>query len=109
MINKGLVRDDTGGYLQWSHENGHLRHSEILFQFCEENDESSRALKDLNQAGVKVAFDTQYSVPSHVGGDMLHDMFGPGASNYHLWLRKIKKTFDPNGVSEPSQYISVKE
>jgi hypothetical protein len=29
--------------------------------------------------------------------------------DYHLWLRKIKKTFDPNGVSEPAMYISAKD
>jgi hypothetical protein len=39
----------------------------------------------------------------------MHDMFGPSASNYHLWLRKIKKAFDPNGVSESSGYITAKE
>jgi hypothetical protein len=28
--------------------------------------------------------------------------------NYHLWLRKIKKAFDPEGVSEGSHYITAK-
>ena len=26
---------------------------------------------------------------------------------YHIWLRKIKKAFDPDGISEPSGYISA--
>jgi hypothetical protein len=36
-------------------------------------------------------------------------MYGPEAHNYHLLLRKIKKTFDPNAASEASNYITAKE
>jgi len=44
-----------------------------------------------------------------VWSDEIHDMYGPYACNYTKWLRKIKKTFDPNNASEPSHYISAKE
>ncbi len=42
-------------------------------------------------------------------GDADHDMVGPKVNNYHLWLRKIKKAFDPNITSDPSWYITPKE
>jgi hypothetical protein len=48
-----------------------------------------------------------FGVPHHVWSDGLHDMYGPNACNYHLLLRKIKKAFDPNQVSESSNYITA--
>jgi hypothetical protein len=48
-------------------------------------------------------------VPGHVFGDAAHDLYGPPCSNYHTWLRRIKKTFDPNGSSEGSNYITDKD
>ncbi len=50
-----------------------------------------------------------YTAPVTVWGDRAHDKWGPHLGNYHLWLRQIKKAFDPNGVSEPAMYISAKE
>ena len=107
MIKKGLLRDDGGAYLTWPHERGHLGHAEMLVQFSTQNPESVKAIGDLHKEAMKIALDSHYGVPHSVGGQ-LHDMFGPYASNYHLWLKKIKKMFDPNGVSDPSGYISSK-
>lgn len=107
LIKKGLLRDDGGGYLTWSHEHGHLGHAEMLIQF-QPTPEVVKAVGDLHEKAVKIALDINYGVPHQISGE-LHDMFGPHASNYHLWLRKIKKTFDPNEVSDPSAYISSKE
>jgi hypothetical protein len=56
-----------------------------------------------------LAIEKRYTAPVTVWGDRAHDKWGPHLDNYHLWLRKIKKTFDPNGVSEPAMYISAKE
>jgi hypothetical protein len=57
----------------------------------------------------KVSIDGHFGVPQHVMGDAVHDMYGPNASNYESWLRKIKKAFDPNGASESSLYITAKD
>jgi len=46
--------------------------------------------------------------PFFVEGDRMHDMFGPAMMNYHKWLRKIKKEFDPNGIADSGFYISTK-
>jgi glycolate oxidase len=50
---------------------------------------------------------------SHVGGitatpgcDAFYNAVGPGHSNLHLWLRKFKKEFDPQGVSEGNFYVT---
>jgi glycolate oxidase len=109
LIDEGLVRDDTAGYISWSHEHGHLGHGEMLFQLNDESPEAMKAKAELRGKGCEIALKTNYGVPSQANGDALHDMFGPHACNYHSWLRKIKKTFDPKGLSDAFQYISAKE
>lgn len=41
------------------------------------------------------------------GYDACHEQYGPHTSDYHSWLRKFKKTFDPNGASESTNYITA--
>jgi hypothetical protein len=55
-----------------------------------------------------MAINRHFGVPANVFGDKSHDIYGSSTSNYHLWLRKIKKTFDPNNTSEGSYYITDK-
>jgi hypothetical protein len=52
----------------------------------------------------KTAIEGHFGVPGHCLG-VAHEEFGPYASNYHLWLKKIKNTFDPNLVSESTHYV----
>ena len=33
--------------------------------------------------------------------------FDPLIGNYHLWLREIKRAFDPDNVSDPAFYVSL--
>ena len=63
----------------------------------------------INNDSNEISINEHFGVPQHVWSDSLHDMYGPYASDYHLWLRKIKKTFDPNVASESSTYITVKD
>ena len=52
--------------------------------------------------------DGHYGLPHHLFNDFQHDFFGPHTYNYTYWLRRIKKSFDPNGVSEASNHITAK-
>jgi glycolate oxidase len=108
LIKKRLVRDDGGTFLHWSQEHGHLGHAEMLVQF-KPTPEQVKAVQELHGKAFKTALDIHYGVPNHVSGDIFHDMFGPHACNYHLWMRKIKRAFDPNEASDPMAYISGKE
>jgi hypothetical protein len=45
-------------------------------------------------------------IPFFIVGDAQHELYGPRTSNYHIWLRKIKKAFDPKGISDSGHYIS---
>jgi glycolate oxidase len=46
--------------------------------------------------------------PLLVGGAAAQ-ILGSMLGNLHIWLRKIKRAFDPNNVSDPSWYISAEE
>ena len=107
-INKGVFRDDGGEYLQWPHEHGHLGHAELLVQF-KRGPDAMKAVSDLSEKAMKIAIDSHYGVPHLVMGTASHNKIGPHASNYHLWMKKLKKTFDPNEASDPGAYISGKE
>jgi FAD/FMN-containing dehydrogenase len=70
--------------------------------------EVAEAIGSFNAEATKLAIDLHYGVTHMVAGDEAHDLFGPHASNYHVWMRKLKKALDPKGVSDSGQYISSK-
>ena len=67
-----------------------------------------KAVRNLQQEALRIAIDINYGVPRPLFG-AVHDIIRPYASNYHLWQRKIKKAFDPNSVSDASDYIAATE
>jgi hypothetical protein len=64
------------------------------------------AVREFGRRQDEIAINTRYGVSQIVMGDVRHEKYGPHANNYHLWLKKIKKAFDPDGLSESSEYIS---
>jgi glycolate oxidase len=108
-IDKGLLHaDGTHPFVQ-SIEHGHQGHGELLVRYFPNNPESAKAGMELFMAANKIAVEGCFGVPAHVWSDAIHDMYGPYACNYTKWLRKIKKTFDPNAASEASNHITAKE
>jgi glycolate oxidase len=106
LMEKGLVLDDGSEPFIMTLEHGHFGHAELLIRY-RPNPETMAGLGKLIEEGAfGSALKYRYGVPHLVGGDALHDLFGPVTSNYHLWLRKIKKAFDPNGISESTHHIS---
>jgi hypothetical protein len=108
MIKRGVaVNDAGGGYMNWTMENGHFGHGECTVRFSPEADPKAieAAKIEFQEKATKLSIDT-YGVPTQLSGDKVHNFFGPLACNYHVWMKKIKKNFDPNGVSESSDYIS---
>jgi len=107
LIKRGLVLDDSTIPFVTSLEHGHFGHSEVLLRYTPSPETMEGMGKFVDRAN-EVAIKGHFGLPHHVFGDKLHDLFGPHIDNYHLWLRKIKKTFDPNGASESSNHISAK-
>jgi glycolate oxidase len=111
LIKEGALFDDgTAPFIQ-STEHGHLAHGEVLARGSMrlKGDELREMQRSINMGSNKISIEGHFGMPQHVWSDALHDMYGPHTSNYHLWLRKIKKTFDPNGASESSTYITAKD
>jgi glycolate oxidase len=104
---KGLLLDDGADAFPWTEEHGFLSHAEVLFRLAASR-ESLEGVQYLREESAKLALKEPAGVPFSVYGDRLHDLFGPSTSNYHLWLRKIKKAFDPNGAADSACYITAK-
>jgi glycolate oxidase len=109
FINKGLLYGDGTDPFVQSIEHGHQGHGELLIRYFPNIPESAQASFEVFMTANRTAVEGRFGVPHHVWSDDIHDMYGPETSNYTKWLRKIKKTFDPNAASEPGHYISAKE
>jgi glycolate oxidase len=109
LIKKGLSLEESTYPFVQSIEHGHTGHGEILVRFAPANPDSIANVQGaLMREANKRAIEGHFGVPHHVWSDELHDQYGPHTCNYHLLLRKIKKAFDPNQVSESSNYIIAK-
>jgi glycolate dehydrogenase FAD-linked subunit len=105
---RGNVRADDGFdcVIGMVFENGHTGHAEQLVM-THPTGEGWRDLMAFSDECEDLGIRRGYTAPVTVWGDRAHDKWGPHLGNYHLWLRQIKKTFDPDGVSEPTMYISA--
>ncbi len=110
LVKQGLLLDDATYPFVQSIEHGHTGHGEILIRYAPASpDHIEKVQGMLDREANKTAIEGRFGVPQHVWSDKLHDMYGPHTMNYHQWLRKIKKTFDPNQASESSNYITAKD
>lgn len=108
LIKRGLVHDDNVDPFITSLEQGQLTHSEVLLRWTPDPEVAAGGLEFLWHANEDTV-NGHHGLPHHLWSDAMHDFFGPHSTNYTHWLRKIKKSFDPNGVSESSHHISAKD
>lgn len=108
LIARGMVWADSTIPFITSIEHGQLAHSEVLLRYTPAPDVAGGVMEYVGKSNAN-AVDGHYGLPHHANNDGQHDFFGPHMLNYHQWLRKVKKSFDPNGASEPSSYISAKD
>jgi glycolate oxidase len=88
-------------------ENGHGGHCELLVQGIDTS--STEAINEIgkfNDVIQKTLVEGHFGT-GYAAGNAEHDYFGPHTSNYHIWMRKVKKTFDPNAASDENFYISA--
>jgi hypothetical protein len=109
LIADGSLFDDGISPFIQSIEHGHMGHGEVLARISMRVKDPQSVNRIINAGSNEISINEHFGVPQHVWSDALHDMYGPHASNYHLWLRTVKKTFDPNGASEASTYITAKD
>ena len=107
LIEEGKLLDDgTDPFVQLV-EHGHAGHAELLIRLNRKHPEAAKTPMEVAAFANKMAIEGHFGVPGHAWGDAAHDQYGPHTSNYHLWLRKIKKTYDPNAASESTNYITA--
>jgi len=103
-----LFDDGTSHFIQ-SIEHGHTGYGEILARIFLRRKNPTEGQRQIGMGSNEISIKEHFGVPHHVWSDAVHDTYGPHTCNYHPWLRKIKKTFDPNEASESSTYITAKE
>ncbi len=108
-IKKGVIGNDFGeGVWMTSYESGHYFHVESITLFDQTDEESVKGMGEFMEDNYQFDLVKHLGAPFFVEGDRMHNMFGPYMMNYHKWLRKIKKAFDPNEIADSGFYISAK-
>lgn len=108
-IDKGGIIDDCADNV-WGlpYEQGTFSHLEELYMYDITNPEARKAsveyLKSIAEASQNRPLGLGLGTVDSEGSTM-HNVFGPIACNYHIWLKEIKKTFDPNNASDPGFYV----
>jgi hypothetical protein len=110
FIKKGVIMDDGGdNSATLVFDQGHLGYTEMLIMYDHHDDESAEGafeyLAEANQACLDECLGPAIFQVSQVGKGK-HGQFGPKCFNYDMWLRKIKKEFDPNNACDPTAYAS---
>jgi glycolate oxidase len=104
LIDAGRIFADGSGPFIQPLEHGHCGHGELLIRYNPNLPESAMVQGEVMQFANQTAISGHFGVPGHVFGPA-HELYGPQTSDYNRWLKKIKKTFDPNGASESTHYI----
>ncbi|MFX1453521.1 MAG: hypothetical protein ACFFCM_22010, partial [Promethearchaeota archaeon] len=109
-IKKNVIANDLGeGVWMTSYESGHYFHMEAPTFYDQTIEESVKGMADYMEESNQMDLLKHLGVPFFIEGDKLHDEWGPQLMNHNLWLRKIKETFDPKGLSDSGYYISGKK
>ena len=100
---KGVILAD-GTYNTWGviWESGHIAHFECGHQFDHTDEKSYKGVAEMMREGVETAM----KIPLASHWILPAKMIGPASENFHLWLGRIKRAYDPNLKSDPSAYIS---
>jgi glycolate oxidase len=101
---RGILGDDDVNEM-WGvpFEGGHWSIFECGHFYDPTDETSYNGVSEMMKEGLEIAFKTPLS-PFLSGGRGEATLFGPLRYNYHNWMQKIKKSFDPNMASEPSGY-----
>jgi hypothetical protein len=100
-IDKGLIIDAPHNFQIIPMEYGHLAHIELLFFYDRTSPESRSVPMEIAQKSSETDIKHGYHAASPPRVASVMERLGPLYSNFHIWAKKIKEAFDPNGVSNP--------
>jgi glycolate oxidase len=104
-----LGNDGTNNMWGVPFEGGHWSIFECGHNYSPTDEESFRGMEEMMEEGDEIALKTPLGPFLRGTGDEGANKYGPLRYNFHHWMRKVKKTFDPNNASDPTNYIWVKE
>ena len=113
LVKEGKILDDADPtWVTAYEENAIGYHEELVSRYDPTDLDSIRTAAQIISVSDRLWLEKNLDISSFGGctsfeGE-LHEMAGPKCLNYHVWMRKIKKAFDPNLVSESSFYIRTK-
>ena len=82
-------------------EYGHMAHLELLFMWDRTDPNAQKNVREFLERSIET--DLKYHFHSSMPGppDAMMEITGPLYSNYHIWLKQLKKHFDPGNLSNP--------
>jgi hypothetical protein len=113
-IKKGVIGDD-GTYNSWgtAFEGSHMALFECGHFFDPLDEESTNGMAQMADEGVEICLKTPFNLCWGTFGGLAvgtkRISVGPLCYNFTDWMRKIKRVFDPNSVSDLAGYISPEE
>jgi hypothetical protein len=104
-IDRGAIADD-GGDLAWggTYQQGRFGHLEEIIMYDFQDADSLKGADEYVEESAQTAIDKSLGQPISIVRGMA-EQFGPTSCDYHIWMKKIKKAFDPNITADPSFYI----
>ena len=109
---KGVLLDD--GDPTWVTLEGDMGgHMETPARYNPYNPESRKGALEFYEETGREVVKRKLGISEFEGGlrrgAIVHEEAGPQCLNYHVWMKKIKKAFDPNMVGDSRYYPSEKE
>ena len=104
-IERGAIADD-GGDLAWGGAYQHCRfgHLEEIIMYDFQDADSLKGADEYVEESAQATIEKSLGQPISIVPRMA-EHFGPTSCNYHIWMQKIKKAFDPNISADPNFYI----
>jgi len=108
FVDRGVIMDDGESAWGMLFEQGALGfHLEHVTLFDPYDAGSVKGMKEFQYSSLKnmQRRKTGVFMSGEGMGDGTSKFAGPMCSNYHIWMRKIKKAFDPGTAMDPTGYI----
>ena len=102
FINKGMILDAPHNFQIIPMEYGHLAHIELLFFFDHGQPDWPKIPMSIMQKSLENDIKHGYHAATPPPVKAMMEKLGPLYSNFQVWRNKIKESFDPLNISNPS-------
>jgi glycolate oxidase len=102
FIERGEILNAPHNFQIIPMEYGHMAHIELLFFYDRTIPERRQVTAAISLKSMETDIKHGYHAATPAHGKAMMEKFGPLWCNFHMWAGKIKDTFDPNNVSNPS-------